>query len=55
MMPCKVAFYEKSDGKTYISIMNMGLLGTVFGKTIKEITTKLAPQMEKMVTLAPPK
>lgn len=51
MMPCSIAFYEKSDGKTYISIMNMGLLGTVFGDTVKGITTKLAPQMEKMVTL----
>lgn len=54
MMPCSIAFYEKSDGKTYISIMNMGLLGTVFGDTIKGITTKLAPQMEKMVTLEAP-
>ncbi|MCK5665873.1 MAG: DUF302 domain-containing protein, partial [Thiotrichaceae bacterium] len=51
MMPCKIAVYEKSDGKTYISIMNMNLLGTAFGDTVKGITTKLAPQMEKMVTL----
>lgn len=51
MMPCKIAFYEKSDGKTYMSIMNMGLLGTLFGDTIKNITNELAPQMEKMVTL----
>lgn len=51
MMPCSIAFYEKSDGKTYISIMNMGLLGMVFGDVVKDITTKLAPQMDKMVTL----
>ncbi|MEE9327414.1 MAG: DUF302 domain-containing protein [Cocleimonas sp.] len=55
MMPCSIAFYEKSDGKTYISIMNMGLLGTVFGDTVKGITSELAPQMEKMVTLESPK
>jgi len=55
MMPCKIAIYEKSDGKTYISIMNMGLLGTVFGDVIKGITNELAPQMEKMVTLKAPK
>ncbi|MEE9493743.1 MAG: DUF302 domain-containing protein [Gammaproteobacteria bacterium] len=54
MMPCSIAFYEKSDGKTYISIMNMGLLGTVFGDIVKGITTELAPQMEKMVTLEAP-
>jgi len=51
MMPCKYAVYQKSDGKTYISIMNMDLLGTAFGDVVKGITTELAPQMEKMVTL----
>lgn len=55
MMPCKIAIYEKSDGKTYISIMNMNLLGAAFGDVVKGITTKLAPQMEKMVTLEAPK
>ncbi|MEE9444724.1 MAG: DUF302 domain-containing protein [Cocleimonas sp.] len=54
MMPCKIAIYEKSDGKTYISIMNMNLLGTAFGDVVNGITTKLAPQMEKMVTLKAP-
>jgi len=51
MMPCTIAVYEKSDGKTYISIMNMNILGALFGDVIKDITTELAPQMEKMVTL----
>ena len=55
MMPCKYAVYQKSDGKTYISIMNMSLLGTAFGDVVKEITNKLAPQMDKMVTLEPAK
>lgn len=55
MMPCSIAFYEKSDGKTYISIMNMGLLGTVFGDKIKGITSELAPQMDKMISLEAPK
>jgi len=50
MMPCKIAVYEKSDGKTYVSVMNMNLLGTAFGDVVNGITTKLAPQMEKMVT-----
>ena len=51
MMPCTIAIYEKSDGKTYISIMNMNILGALFGDVVNDITTKLAPQMEKMVTL----
>ena len=41
---------KKSDGKTYVSVMNMNLLGTAFGDVVNGITTKLAPQMEKMVT-----
>ncbi len=55
MMPCKIAVYQKADGKTYISIMNMNLLGTAFGDVVKGITTELAPQMDKMVTLEPAK
>lgn len=31
MMPHSVAVYEKSDGNTYISSMNMGLMGKIFG------------------------
>ncbi|MCK5854161.1 MAG: DUF302 domain-containing protein [Sulfurovaceae bacterium] len=31
MMPHSVAVYEKSDGTTYISSMNMKLMGQIFG------------------------
>ena len=31
MMPHSVAVYEKSDGSTYISSFNMGLMGKIFG------------------------
>ena len=51
MMPCTVAVYEISGGKTYISIMSMNMLGTLFGDVIGDITKELAPQMEQMVTL----
>ncbi len=51
MMPCTIGVYEKSDGKTYITIMNMKMLGLVFGDVVGDITDKLAPQMEAMVTL----
>ncbi len=53
MMPCTIGVYEKSDGKTYITIMNMRILGLLFGDVVDEITAELAPQMEKMVTLKP--
>lgn len=37
MMPCSIAVYEKSDGKTYISTMNSGLLGRMFGGTAQKV------------------
>ena len=51
MMPCTIGVYEKSDGKTYITIMNMKILGLLFGDVVDVITKDLAPQMENMVTL----
>jgi uncharacterized protein (DUF302 family) len=52
MMPCTIAVYEKSNGKTYISMMNMDMLGLMYGGEIAEIAKDLAPQMKKMVTLS---
>ncbi len=26
MMPCRISIYEKNDGKTYVSILNSGLM-----------------------------
>ena len=52
MMPCTIAVYEKSDGKTYISIMNMEMLGMIYGGVIAEIAKELAPQMQEMVNLS---
>lgn len=52
MMPCTIAVYEKSDGKTYISMMNLEILGLMYGGEIAEIANELAPQMKKMVTLS---
>ncbi|MBT8126389.1 MAG: DUF302 domain-containing protein [Gammaproteobacteria bacterium] len=52
MMPCTIAVYEKSDGKTYISLMNMEMLGMIYGGLIKEIADELAPQMMEMVDLS---
>ena len=52
MMPCTIAVYEKSNGKTYISMMNMEILGLMYGGEVAEIANELAPQMKKMVTLS---
>ena len=52
MMPCTIAVYEKSNGKTYISIMNMEMLGIIYGGLIADIADELAPQMEAMVNIS---
>ena len=54
MMPCTIAVYVKSDGKTYISLMNMRILGMLFGDVIGDIVDQLGPQMDQIVTLEAP-
>ena len=52
MMPCTIAVYEKSNGKTYISLMNMEMLGMIYGGVVSGIAAELAPQMDAMVDLS---
>ena len=49
MMPCTIAVYEKSDGKTYVSMMNLDLMGKMYGGDVEKMAVKLAPQMEAML------
>jgi len=51
MMPCTIAVYEKSDGKTYIAMMNLDLMGEMYGGDVREMAAELAPQMEQMLQL----
>ena len=51
-MPCTIAVYVKSDGKTYISVMNMTLLGLLYGDVVKGIAAELAPQMDEIITVS---
>jgi uncharacterized protein (DUF302 family) len=51
MMPCGVAVYVKNDGKTYISVMNMRLLGFIYGGEVAAAIDRVAPQVEKMIQL----
>lgn len=56
MMPCTIAVYEKSDGKTYISVMNLKFMSMMYGGDVAAIMDEIQPQMEQMVklTAAPP-
>src|SRR5690554_7065680 len=40
MMPCRIAMYVKSDGKTYISRMNSALVAKMYGGIIDEVMQK---------------
>lgn len=37
MMPCKFSVWEDDDGTVYLTKMNMGLMGKLFGGNIAEI------------------
>jgi len=36
-MPCTIAVYEKTDGKTYVAFTNASLLGRLFGGVVAEV------------------
>ena len=46
IMPCSWAVMEKTDGKTYIAKMNIGLMSKMFTGTIKE-TMEIVEETEK--------
>lgn len=49
MMPCSVAVYEKQDGKTYVSSMNMSLMATMFGGEVGDILDQVATEEEHIL------
>jgi len=51
-MPCTISVYEKSDGKTYISTMDVELLGKTFGGKVAEILKKVATDQQSFIEFA---
>ena len=51
MMPCTIAVYVKSNGKTYVSMLNLEMVGQMFGGDVAKMAKELAPQMASMLTL----
>lgn len=49
MMPCSIAVYEKQDGKTYVSSMNMSLMATMFGGEIGDILEQVAMEEKSIL------
>ena len=49
LMPCRVSIYEKSDGNTYIAMLNSGLVARVFGGVINEVMQKVTLETSEII------
>jgi len=49
LMPCRLAVYQKEDGKTYISRMNAGLVSKLLGNKIRKVMTLASAENEKIL------
>ena len=50
MIPCSFAVYEKKDGNTYISKINLDIMGLILGGELGKILyTKIADDQKKMI------
>lgn len=49
MMPCRVAIYEKSDGKTYVSLMNTRLMGSMMKGIVPKVMRAASKETEQLI------
>ena len=49
MMPCTIAVYQKNDGKVYVAMFDLKVMGEMFGGDVREMAKELAPQMDAML------
>ena len=50
LMPCRVSVYEKSNGKTYISRMNTGVLAKSIGGIAEEVMIASSEDVEAILS-----
>lgn len=50
LMPCRVSVYEKSNGKTYISRMNTGILAKSMGGVVEEVMIASSKEVEEILS-----
>lgn len=55
LMPCSITVYKKDNGKTYIGMMNAGLMGQMFGATVAEVMGHVAEDQKKFIEFDPKK
>ena len=49
MMPCRISVYEKQDGNTYISQMNVGAFAAQIGGEVEKVMTAAFEQSESFI------
>ena len=49
LMPCAFSVWEDDDGKAYVTKMNTGLMGPMFGGAIARIMGKVVSKEEKQI------
>ena len=49
MLPCKISIYLKDDGKTYISILNSGVMASQIGGIVEKVMIDAFSQVESFI------
>jgi len=49
MMPCRIAVYQKSDGKSYVSVMQTGLLGSLMKGVVPRVMRAASSDSEVVI------
>lgn len=49
LMPCRISVYKKSNGKTYLSRLNSGLMAASFGGIIEKVMNDSAADIEEII------
>ncbi len=50
IMPCRMAVYEYSNGRTFISRMNIGLISKMFSPNVKKVMAGVADDDNKILS-----
>ncbi len=53
LMPCAIAVYTKSDGKTYVSNMQAGKMGSMMGGIVAEVMNEVDIDQKKILEFLP--
>ncbi|MBP1662926.1 MAG: hypothetical protein H6Q19_66 [Bacteroidetes bacterium] len=49
MMPCRISVYNKSDGYTYVSLMNSGMMAAQLGGVVELVMTDAYFESRKFI------